>query len=417
MSPNKNIEPLTADKVTRGQARLLSLDVFRALNIFLMVFANGLSEKSFQIYDIPEGFRHATKFDTMTFPDVIWPAFAFMLGLSIPLAYQRRVACGSRGFQIWGHIIVRTGCLWGIGITTGHAWGGGNPLFMSSNLWAVLLFVSFFMIWSQHQAAKATGRAFAGGVRISGLVLLIFLVAIYRQGEDQTWMNLRWWLIGSLGWGYIVACILYGLFRKSTAGMLGSLALLTLLCVGDREDVFDQWGIISVFKQYVSLRYTLGPWGLMAVTGTLVGMLFTNDTSAKTPRQRIGWIGVFAVGLTFAGFCLRPLYGIAKSEYTPTWALYSMSISCILFAALYWLVDVKNIQKWAAPITPAGENALMPYFVSRMLHPLFALLHIESINFYFNTGVIGIVKTFILSLLLLLASAWLTKRGYLKLSL
>ena len=36
--------------------------------------------------------RHARKPDTMTYPDVIWPAFTFMLGLSVPLAVEKRLA-------------------------------------------------------------------------------------------------------------------------------------------------------------------------------------------------------------------------------------------------------------------------------------------------------------------------------------
>ena len=148
----------------------------------------------------------------------------------------------------------------------------------------------------------------------------------------------------------------------------------------------------------------------MTSAGVIVGMLLMSGSPAETPRKRIVWIVVFAAGMFAAGFLLRPLYGVSKQAATPSWSLYSSAICCVIYAFLYWLVDVRGKKRWSAFILPTGVNPLLLYFLSYMLHPLLALLSIGFINDYFNSGVAGIVRTMLLTVILVLLSGWLTTR-------
>ena len=59
--------------------RILSIDVFRGLTIFLMVVVNDLMP----VTGIPAWLKHASSdANTMTFVDVVFPAFLFIVVIS-----------------------------------------------------------------------------------------------------------------------------------------------------------------------------------------------------------------------------------------------------------------------------------------------------------------------------------------------
>ena len=65
--------------------RLASIDAFRALTMFFMIFVNDLVMDR----QIPDWLEHAREGeDRLGFADTIFPAFLFIVGLSIPLAIR-----------------------------------------------------------------------------------------------------------------------------------------------------------------------------------------------------------------------------------------------------------------------------------------------------------------------------------------
>ena len=67
--------------------RIASIDIFRALTMLLMIFVNDLASVKglpWWTYHIPPG-----EFG-MTYVDVVFPAFLFIVGMAIPLAFQKR---------------------------------------------------------------------------------------------------------------------------------------------------------------------------------------------------------------------------------------------------------------------------------------------------------------------------------------
>ena len=70
--------------------RILSIDAFRGLTILVMVFVNQLAGVS----GVPQWARHMkADADAMSFVDVVFPAFLFIVGMSIPFA--RTVRCST----------------------------------------------------------------------------------------------------------------------------------------------------------------------------------------------------------------------------------------------------------------------------------------------------------------------------------
>ena len=73
------------DSLTNQPKRMLSIDVFKGLAVFLMIFAN-----SVQLYnDVPAWAKHAGDFG-LTYVDLIAPFFVFMLALNLNVSYKRR---------------------------------------------------------------------------------------------------------------------------------------------------------------------------------------------------------------------------------------------------------------------------------------------------------------------------------------
>ena len=81
--------------------RVLSIDVFRGITIFIMVFVNELSG----VENIPAWMKHLpADVDGMTFVDLVFPAFLFIVGMSIPFAIQARTDKGDSTSTIFKHI-------------------------------------------------------------------------------------------------------------------------------------------------------------------------------------------------------------------------------------------------------------------------------------------------------------------------
>lgn len=401
--------------------RLTSIDVFRIIAVLILIYFSLVNERSFKVSNTPSWMKHAYTPNRMTIVDVGSPFFAFIIGMCIPIAINRRLEKTRSQLHIWVHILIRTVSMMLMGILMANLWmfnESGCPIGMSLNLWGVLLFVSFFLIWIRYPRSQGFKRGFFITLRCVGVALLIYLVAIFRREEDMSWLAFglwgfhSWWVLGILAWAYLVSCIIYITFRRHIEGVMGCLGLLILLYIADGSGVLVKYfPFLDSIKSYVSVGILIGTWPSISTAGVVVGMLHMNAPPAQTARKQILSILIFGTGLFIAGFLLSAL-GISSGEgrATPTWALYSSAISCAIYAFLYWLLDVHGKKRWVNFILPVGTNALLAYLLSRMIYPLFGLLHLDFINNYFNSGIAGILRTALYTALLVLLSRFLTTR-------
>ena len=84
--------------------RVLSIDIFRGATIIAMVFANSTTKMG-----LPWWMEHAGhtegKTDLITWVDMIFPAFMFIMGLAVPLAMGRRLETSSSVLGLVGHVV------------------------------------------------------------------------------------------------------------------------------------------------------------------------------------------------------------------------------------------------------------------------------------------------------------------------
>lgn len=221
--------------------RVLSIDVFRGIIIFTMVFVNELAG----IADVPQWMKHLpANVDGMTFVDLVFPAFLFIVGMSIPFAIQARANKGSSALEIFKHIALRSVGLIVIGVFMVNAESGYDAAAMgiSIPLWTLLMFTYVLLIWSNYP--KTLSPTIALGAKLIGVAGLLMLWWMYK-GPDNTGMTTQWWgILGLIGWAYLLAGSLFLLTRQLAAPMLQcvalsaiSLVLLTVFFVLDKTDV------------------------------------------------------------------------------------------------------------------------------------------------------------------------------------
>src|SRR5882757_2698151 len=116
--------------------RVTSIDVFRGLTMIVMIFVNDLAS----VKGLPWWTYHAPgKVDVMTYVDMVFPAFLFILGMAIPLATEQRLRKDPSVLHLWLHILLRSVSLLVLGLILTNAGAGDSSLMgISSRLWAIV---------------------------------------------------------------------------------------------------------------------------------------------------------------------------------------------------------------------------------------------------------------------------------------
>lgn len=171
--------------------RILSVDIMRGLTLLLMLFVNDLFEPG-----VPAWLLH-TKVDVdgMGLADWVFPGFLFIVGVSVPYAIRSRLNKGESKRQIIGHIAVRTLSLLIIGVYIVNIERLNESLTgMSRYAWAILLYVSVFLIWNNYPDRQEQRIFFA--LKGLGLVIILILAFIFRAGEpgNVLWLETSWWI-------------------------------------------------------------------------------------------------------------------------------------------------------------------------------------------------------------------------------
>ena len=341
--------------------RLASIDIMRGLTLLLMLFVNDLNMKV-----APAWLGHMpADFDGMGLADWVFPGFLFIVGMAIPFALSSRIARGEKTLKISFHILVRTISLLIIGILMLNT-GRLNPELtgMDKNLWALLMFVSVFMVWNDYPEGK--GRHLFTGLRVAGLALLVFLVVIFRSGgtDNPGWLITGWWgILGLIGWGYLVAAFTYLACRDSLP-ITAAITLFFLLV-----NMLEGWGLLGFLDP---LRPVLGiiieaNVPLIVLTGMLAGILIRKLKSSGT-KPVIMTFTTLGISFLAIGFALRNWFIISKIQATPSWGMICSGISFLVFILIYWIADVKGLTKWASFAKPAGRYSLTTYLAPDILY-------------------------------------------------
>ncbi|HWB24297.1 MAG TPA: DUF5009 domain-containing protein [Chitinophagaceae bacterium] len=363
--------------------RVLSIDALRGITILVMIFVNELAGAS----DIPRWMKHMhADEDAMSFVDVVFPGFLFIVGMSIPFALNNRLAKGANFWQLQWHILFRTIGLLVLGVFMVNAEGGYNEqlMGMSINLWGVLFLIAVVLVWKVYYT---TNKKYIYTVKAIGVAMLVGLAIIYKS-KDGGSITPRWWgILGLIGWAYLYSCIFYQLFRSNKYLLLLIIAVCSAWYGLAKTDVVQN----TAWLHFIPAQSGNAAHTSIVLCGMVVSLIFFDETHAASIQKRYLQAAVFILLLFIAGYFLRPYYFISKIHATPTWCLYSAGFMAIIFAFLYWLIDMKHIDRWTGFFKPAASNPLLTYIIPDFIYYLTGFLGISLFPGSLDHGWIGML--------------------------
>ncbi len=388
---------------TSGTNRIESIDIFRGLTVIVMVFVNDLSGATglpWWTYHMP------ANANGMTYVDMVFPAFLFIVGMSIPLAIQRRLAKGQSPGKIWGHILVRSLSLMALGLFLANAekvdskWMGANAF-----LYTFLAFFGALVLWSTYPASPKYKTLYRT-LKLLGLLALLWFAISFRRGAPDghlAWLDFSYFeILGLIGGAYLVVSTLYLVLRKH----LWLLATcLVVLCALNTFSTMGWLKWLAHFPGYYSLPFEAG-LSSIAMAGLLLSVVFFEAPFAAAWKSKVSLAFGYAGILAAAGLALSR-FGISKNLDTPSWCLYCSAFNVLLFLLLYWLADVGHHTRWATFAKPAGSNTLLAYFLPDVLYVIPGL---KSISASGSHGWIGALRATLFTIVVLILCAILTKR-------
>jgi len=303
--------------------RLLSLDFYRGLTMFLLIaefshlFTYMVSPEleGSIIYAIGEQFHHV-KWIGLHFWDLIQPFFMFIVGVAMPLSFSKRMAKGDSYGKIRNHAFNRAFLLlvlgWGL-----YCIDPGRIVWRFQNVLAQLA-VTYVLAFLVMRKSTIYQIAFS-------IVLILIAEGLYRF--------------------FPVEGFNHAFVPGENFG-----AWLNILISGEEDG--GHW---AMFNAIPTAAHTI--WGVLA------GQLLISNRTSKKKLQILIATGV--IGLLI-GYGLSPFTPIIKRISTSTFVFVSGGWSLLALALCYWLIDIKKYQKGVLFFAIVGMNPLFIYLFAHV---------------------------------------------------
>jgi predicted acyltransferase len=391
---------LPIDRLRGG--RILAIDAFRGITFLVMIFVNELGGVS----GISRWLKHMpADADAMSFPDVVFPAFLFIVGMSIPFATQARLAKGDGPWGVQWHILYRAFALIVLGFFMVNAEEGFNAAVMplSIHAWSLLFYLAVFLVWG---VLRFESVVLTRTVRGAGVALIVALALLYRGGTDgHEWMKPQWWgILGLIGWAYFYSSEFYLLSRGRLVVVLALLVACVIYYAAAHSG-----GLASSMAWFYS-QEPHAAHSQIVLAGVACTLIFFDATRPDSNRRRFIEAFAFALVLAAAAFMLRPYFKISKIYATPSWCLYCAAICVVVFALLYWVVDIRGRDGWTRLIDPAASNPLVTYLLPFIVLSVLTLVGLDTPE-VLHSGWPGVLWAAVYACIIVGLVALLSRRG------
>ncbi len=370
--------------------RVASIDILRATTMILMIFVNDL----WSLTNIPSWLEHvAPGADGIGLADTIFPAFLFIVGLSIPFSIDNRQSKGDSTWQLVQHVMIRTFALLVMGVFLVN---GEEINEIASGLprhgYNTLCCLSFILIWNAYP--KTINKNVTWAAKGIGILILIALAFIYRGGESMGHFSPKWWgILGLIGWAY-GASGLVTVFAKNNFVLISlGWIFFCLLSMASHAGLLPHGGIFSFLHPIFS-----GTLVAITMGGVLTSCIFRHFINRNDPKRLMVVLLLSSVVLIGFSLITRPFWGLSKLGATPAWLFLSSAFTILAFAFLYWLVDWQGKENWFRAIKPAGTDTLLCYLIPYFSYALVTVAGIRWPDLML-TGITGLFKSFLFALL------------------
>jgi predicted acyltransferase len=284
-----------------------------------------------------------------TFWDLIQPSFMFMVGVSMAYSYLNRQRQGHSWTRMFAHACGRGLVLIALGIFLISNSARSTNWLLTNVLTQIGLGYPFlFLLW---------GRTLRTHV-IAAVALLIGAWGLYAfypyagidpvKGAPEVGVSAAWAQEH-------LAEVAPAWHKNANVGHAIDTGLLNLL--PRREPFVFNTGGYPTLNALASLATML--FGLMC--GELL-------RSTRPLRRKV--IVLVAAGV--AGLVLGALWHwlgcpLVKRIWTPSWALYSTGWCCLILAALFAIVDLRQWRAWSFPLLVVGMNSIAIYCMGMLM--------------------------------------------------
>lgn len=299
--------------------RIVSLDVMRGMIMILLAGESALVYDSFSNLHLP-AFAQAIvaqffhdPWHGLHFWDTVQPAFMMMAGTAMYISFYRKEQKGITWSHNFKHILIRSLKLFVLG-TALHCVYAGKLVW---ELWNVLTQLAFTTLLAYLIIKRSSVFQI-----IAGLLLIVLNDILYQK-------------------------ILVPNFSQPYVEFHNFGSYVDMLVMGKINT--DGW-----------VAFNMVPTAAHTIWGMTIGRLLV---SKITDSKKIRWLLLMGCLALLAGYGLDGLHivPIIKRISTGSFVLASAGWVILILAFIYWLVDVKKMNKHARIATVVGMNSIFIY--------------------------------------------------------
>lgn len=361
-----------------------------------MIFVNDLDG----IPNTPNWLKHAGEnVDALGMADTIFPAFLFIVGLSIPFAFQNRLKKGD--YKLLWRIATRSFALVFIGFYHANMETYNEvTTLLPKPVWESLVTFSFFFIFLDY--SKDTSNLKRYICQGFGIALLLAMSILYKTSDPgHTWLHFTWWgILGLIGWAYLLCALIY----YYSGGYLWIQAAAWIFFMFFNIDFhFGFLNFLAPLQKYVWIAGN-GAMQAFTMAGVFVSVLYMRLKANNELKLLWAALVMIAIIMFNMGFIVRYFSGgISKARDTPSWVLICTGISLVMYAIFIYVVDFKHKYNWFKIIEPAGTNTFTCYIVPFLFYPMYEMSNLGYPE-YLSQGTGGLIKCVIFAFVMV----WLT---------
>ncbi len=334
--------------------RLIALDALRGFTIAAMVIVN--SPGSWGHVYAP--LLHA-EWHGITLTDLVFPFFLFIVGVSITLAYTKRLEAGAEKGEMYKKILSRAV--------------------------KIMLLGWFLWLWPRF---NFEGMRYAGVLpRISLVFLVCAVLFLNTHWKQQVWTGviilLGYWALMALIPVPVDDVIQTALDTGKVKYSAGQLAIGELVQInkGAIAANYEPGVNITAWLDRLILpgrfwQYTWDPEGLMstlpAIATGIIGMLVGRMIVViEDPFRKIVWLFFTGFLMYLTGEAWGWWMPLNKNLWTSSYTLWTAGMATMGLAACMLVVDVLGYTRWTKLGRVYGANAITSYVLAGMLIEVF----------------------------------------------
>ena len=303
--------------------RYLSLDVFRGMDVALMIVVNSLGSSNTYGPLLHAGWNG------FTLTDLVFPTFLFVVGNSMSFSMARYESMGDAA--VWKKVLKRSAIIFLLGYL---------------GYWFPFVELNEAGQWVMRPISET--RIFGVLQRIALCYLFASIIIHYFKVSGALWFS----VFALIGYRIILA-----LFGDLT--MLGNAgSKLDVWLVGEAhlyqgEGVaFDPEGLLSTLPAIVNV-----------IAGYVAGVFLQRNGQTFETLAKLLMAGALLVVL---GIWWDLLFPINKKLWTSSYVLLTVGIDLVILAFLVFIVDMLQQKQWTYFFEVFGRNTLFIYLLSEI---------------------------------------------------